>query len=111
MCAAERACEALSWQLEWSTIPGQHTPNVRSVNSVPSETPGVDISRLMEDMGNVFVRMFLATEKRVAEIRARHSKTTCFDTLCALLGLNRPSGVPYSVDMWWSWCAAARHAP
>ena len=32
-------------------IPGQHTPNVRSVNSGPSDHPGVDFTTLMEEKG------------------------------------------------------------
>ena len=35
--------------VKWYTIPGQHTPNVRSVNSGPSDGPGVDSTRLMEE--------------------------------------------------------------
>ena len=42
--------EAWSWQLEWYTIPHRHTPNVRSVNSVQTDNPGVDILRLLEEM-------------------------------------------------------------
>ena len=41
--------EALSLQLEWYTTAVPHTPNVRSVNSGPSDDPGVDITRLMEE--------------------------------------------------------------
>ena len=41
--------EALSLQLEWYTIAVRHTPNVRSVNSGPSNDPGVDTTRLMEE--------------------------------------------------------------
>ena len=35
--------------VKWYTIPGQHTPNVRSVNSGPSDGPGVDSTRLVEE--------------------------------------------------------------
>ena len=47
--------EALSLQLEWYTIAVRHTPNVRSVNSGPSDDPGVDITRLMEEKGRTFL--------------------------------------------------------
>ena len=58
------------------------------MNSVPSETPGVDIPRLMEDTEERFcaqvgVGALPATEKRVARWEVDNSKTTCFDTLCA----------------------------
>ncbi len=46
--------EALSLQLEWYTIAVRHTPNVRSVNSGPSDDPGVDITRLMEEKAKRF---------------------------------------------------------
>ena len=46
--------EALSWQLEWYTIAVPHTPNVRSVNSGPSDDPGVDITRLVEETAERF---------------------------------------------------------
>ena len=46
--------EALSFQLESCTIAVRHTPNVRSVNSGPSDHPGVDITRLMETKGERF---------------------------------------------------------
>ena len=54
-CAAERTREpsigeASSWQLEWYTIPGRHTPDVRSVNGVQTDNPGVDIPRLLEEV-------------------------------------------------------------
>ena len=42
--------EALSWQLEWYTIHGRHTPNLRSVNSVQTDKPGVDIAMSMEEI-------------------------------------------------------------
>ena len=42
--------DASSWQFEWCTIPGRHTPDVRSVNSVQTDNPGVDIPRLLEGM-------------------------------------------------------------
>ena len=35
--------------VKWYRIPGQHTPNVRSVNSGPSDGPGVDSTRLVEE--------------------------------------------------------------
>ena len=35
--------------VKWYTIPGQHTPHVRSVNSGPSDGPGVDSTRLVEE--------------------------------------------------------------
>ena len=40
--------------VKWYTIPGQHTPNVRSVNCGPSDGPGVDSTRLMEEKGERF---------------------------------------------------------
>ena len=46
--------EAWSWQLEWYTIPRRHMPNVRSVNSVQTDNPGVDIPRLLEEMVHRF---------------------------------------------------------
>ena len=46
--------EALSLQLERYTIDVGHTPNVRSVNSSPSDDPGVDITRLMEEKSERF---------------------------------------------------------
>ena len=46
--------EALSWQLEWYTIAVPHMPNVQSVNSGPSDDPGVDITRLMEEKAERF---------------------------------------------------------
>ena len=42
--------EAWSWQLEWYTMPRRHTPNVRSVNSVQTDNPCIDIPRLLEEM-------------------------------------------------------------
>ena len=35
--------EALSWPLEWYTIHGRHTPNLRSMNSVQTDTPGLTL--------------------------------------------------------------------
>ena len=46
--------EALSLQLEWYTIAVRHKPNVRSVNSGPSDDPGVDTTRLMEQKAERF---------------------------------------------------------
>ena len=46
--------EALSLQLEWYMIAFPHTPNVRSVNSGPSDDPGVDITRLVEEKAERF---------------------------------------------------------
>ena len=46
--------EAWSWQLEWYTIAVRHTPNVPSVNSGPSDDPGVDTTRLMEENAERF---------------------------------------------------------
>ena len=46
--------EALSLQLEWYTIAVRHTPNVRSVNSGPSDDPGVDTTRLTEQKAERF---------------------------------------------------------
>ena len=42
--------EALSWQLESykMTITGRHTPDMRSVNSVQGDNPGVDVAGLVE---------------------------------------------------------------
>ena len=40
--------------VKWCTIPGQHTPNVRSVNSGPSDGPGVDSTRLVEEKAERF---------------------------------------------------------
>ena len=39
----------LTRTVKWYTIPGQHTPNVRSVNSGPSDGPCVDSTRLVEE--------------------------------------------------------------
>ena len=46
--------KALSLQLEWYTIAVHHTPNVRSVNSGPSDDPGIDITRLTEEKAECF---------------------------------------------------------
>ena len=46
--------EALSLQLEWYTIAVRHTPNVPSVNSSPSDDPGIDITRLIEEKAERF---------------------------------------------------------
>ena len=60
ICAREQSANVPSYNdlyvsvlptrtVKWYTIPGQHTPNVRSVNSGPSDGPGVDSTRLVEE--------------------------------------------------------------
>ena len=47
-------CESAVLPLNYRTPHFRHMPNVRSVNSVLSDNPDVDITRLMEEMVECF---------------------------------------------------------